>query len=241
MAIQETKRGIFVPTFHSQANVFKADIVGGIFGNEPLSTPHINGNDLSAVNISLVDFAANLRQSEVNSLMKKRLKGEDCNMSDRNFSISPFYPAYNLGMEHGYFFADGNTGIILEAKSEFEDGLSLGLAMASFDFPKKAGGNPVIVQLQTFSPREAVGDDFIHLKAEATSVLKQFRWEKALIDIVMIWARGENFPFLYVQPGSENYYVKLHSLENRARIRYDMTAERMGFEKMSNGLWGYKL
>lgn len=246
MAIREIEGKSHAPALllRPQIDIFRADMIAGSFGYEPLSAPTLDTldlDDVSSVRESMSKFAENLGQGGINDMVGKRLKNGGADLQGRNFYIESPLSRSNY-MNYGYFFRDGRECVILGAESENEGKYSLGLAVAGIDFPKDTGGNPLIVQLQSFSPLDVIAIDAIPLALEASSVLGQLRWEKLLVDIAMAWARAENFPFIYIQPGERNHWLDVnYALRDRVGLRYDVTAERMGFEKMSHGLWGYKL
>lgn len=91
---------------------------------------------------------------------------------------------------------------------------------------------PIILQLQ--GPADWSYDSRVKYE-NAKKVLGKLRWEKALVTMVLKWAESTAIPVVYLLPSSLNEYrttvpnPKLN-LNQRLHMRYDVTAERMGFD-----------
>ena len=61
--------------------------------------------------------------------------------------------------------------------------------------------------------------------------LSFFKWERLLVGVVTDWARKSGFREVHVQPAVKNKYWSETDEERNARfrIRYDVTAKRLGF------------
>lgn len=70
--------------------------------------------------------------------------------------------------------------------------------------------------------------------------LAQYKWERALIGLVLEWVHAEKLPAVYLLPGYKNHsYVE--GRKDAFRLRYDVSAQRMGFRMQPNGLYGISL
>ena len=105
---------------------------------------------------------------------------------------------------------DGHYGITLE--HNVEEGTRV-LGLASFT-PEE--GAIKIVQIQGVKG--------------AQKFMKGLRWEKALVASVCRWAKEYGVPEVRIQPAAKNQWKEIRdNEEGRGRLRYDVTAERMGF------------
>ncbi len=198
--------------------------------------PSIDVGDNLSVLFSVEKFTTQSSE-QIDALVNNYSKKSD-RPSGNSFSIissSGLNPNYPYS-PYGDFARDGAAGFILRTKSQRKQDKFLDLAMICFNFPSATNENPLIVQLQTFSPKINPSEDAADLlKEEAKLVLEKFRWEKALVALMLEWARRERFPFVYLQPGSQNRYCGSGLTMERAKLRYDVTAKRMGFREVDKG------
>jgi len=154
--------------------------------------------------------------------------------------------------QDGRFYADGNFGFAL---GHLRDGDPLWLAAVSFCesddlradrhyFPKAHVSSdyfsncPLIVQIQACEhPFRQNG----HLREEAREIMAKIRWEKLMITLVTDWAAENHMPAVYLLPGEFNRYCGERLEFRRALMRYNVTAERMGFIKEASGLYALHL
>lgn len=183
-------------------------------------------------------------------------------------AISGYGYKYPEGTEASQVYMDGKYGFCLGFKKDGENvDKSYWLAAVSFfasnddksiarywgthkdivDNVKNScwPNAPIIVQLQGCEQYSG-GEGYEELKKrtkEVRRMMKSFRWEKALIDIVIEFAHLNNLPAVYVIPASMNLYsTEFKNLPaRRGYLRYDKTAERMGFIKEKSGLWALHL
>ena len=96
---------------------------------------------------------------------------------------------------------------------------------------------PVIVQLQ------GANDETYKETGSypaAREVLAKYKWERALIGMVEKWAQATGANRSFVMP-SDNIKWMLADHPERLKLRYDVSAQRMGFKMQSNGLYGKSL
>lgn len=64
--------------------------------------------------------------------------------------------------------------------------------------------------------------------------LQRLRWEKMLLAVVIDWSRANGMRFVHVARAAVNRWYKTSRLgeegQKRLHLRYDVTAERMGFQ-----------
>ena len=96
--------------------------------------------------------------------------------------------------------------------------------------------------MTSFNPIE--GGIIIHqLQAQTNDIeyrgvraLRQFRWERALVDYIVGWAKTYGIPHVAVQSAEHNNWVIDGKIPfERAKLRYDVTAHRCGFRKGTDG------
>lgn len=59
--------------------------------------------------------------------------------------------------------------------------------------------------------------------------LKPLRWEKLLLQLVVDWARENGFARVTVAPSRRNGWLYLVANHNNLKLKYDITAKRLGF------------
>ncbi len=104
---------------------------------------------------------------------------------------------------------------------------------------------PVITQLQRpgyagYDSSKSNETEVKEKNENAAEIMSSFRWEKALIDLVLLWAQNQNIPAVYMLPGNLNKWYR-DEKEMQYKMRYDLTAQRSGFRMQPNGLYGISL
>jgi hypothetical protein len=78
---------------------------------------------------------------------------------------------------------------------------------------------------------------------EPKVILNKLRWEHLLVALGISWASGVDIDQAVIQPANRNkYYEKSgtgerEAWQKRLKMRYDVTASRMGFKKDLNANW----
>lgn len=154
----------------------------------------------------------------------------------------------------GSFYMDSDNGFVLGVRTDEEKlwvgavGVVLGKELdiydsfnenpeskdrMCFDYPF-----PVIVQIQgnTLSSYDENLDSY----AKARKVQGAYKWERALIGLVLEWVYSQKVPAVYLLPSEKNRWFRPYRQSN-FHLRYDVSAERMGFKMQPNGLYGLSL
>lgn len=211
--------------------------------------PLIDLKDKSSLRSSIRMFAQKMNSGPVNDFLKAYGK-EGAPEVEESFIINAFGPdSWYLGHQRlgrkikTYFYGDGEMAFVLGYKNK-KLKEPLWLATTSFNCGSlvsynpnleiQAGLQPIIIQLQ------GISYDDQKLREQAVSVFSRYRWERALIQLVIAWAREENIQGVYLLPASLNKY-KGHRPQNEFYLRYDVTAQRCGFNRQRNGLYGFSL
>lgn len=210
---------------------------------------------------SLADFSNDLsgpRLTEIMSFYRKEGLAPD----STSFFLEPMLEARAVQIGNdgwGRFYMDTNRGLALGVRGPRSRetlwigvaGIALGNELDRYEMPGDRAGRmsfpyqfPVIAQLQgpnryTYEPRETPASGSRKYK-KAVEVLSKYKWERAMIDIVLEWAQQQRVPAVYMLPGKLNHWASPRRAE-QLRMRYDVSAERMGFRMQPNGLYGISL
>lgn len=95
-------------------------------------------------------------------------------------------------------------------------------------------GLPIIIQMQS----RGLGRLDDRREQRINDLFGNYRWEHALIFLWSEWAAGAGFSSVYVLPSAQNKWLRSGNKE-RFKMRYDVSARRMGFRTDENGI--YKL
>jgi hypothetical protein len=128
------------------------------------------------------------------------------------------------------------TGISVGQELNFYDPVDRQSLKDKMDFPYPF---PIITQLQGPGKVDTYLGDALK-REQANRALGKYRWEKALIGIVLEWAQTQGIPAVYLLPANKNHWL-LPEREESLHIRYNVSAERMGFRMQPNGLYGISL
>ncbi len=240
----EASSHVAYPHLRPSMQVAEVDVLRGHFGD--IKCPQILQDNLRARDYtrnSLTAFVNEMKGAPINDLAKSSLKNG--RTLDINFSCTFSTSAL--------FVKDGRFPLSLWAH---KGGYDTPVCMVSFSdltYLSKARKQPfgrqplpVIVQLQGRQLEETLGDASPAMQTQydiTKEVFENLRWERLLVELVMMWARKEGFPALYSLPAKFNgYWCDNDELRSQLfKLRYDVTLERMGFETQSNGLWGISL
>lgn len=219
-----------------------------LVGAKKTFDPLLFGEQQSLERAVILESLANFREKVnttgfVDFLARKYWKRDRLRPDNGRFTLSqPFERAGRQRIEDksnfGLFFTDGDFGFALCSEEESQQ--RLGLCVVSFslgrDLPRH---NPramllnipwdllVIHQIQG-PTSEAT---FAREREEALPILGKFRWEKVLVLLMMEWAK-ENKYSLGILPAEENNYVAFGKISlEKAKMRYDAVAKRLGFRK----------
>lgn len=176
----------------------------------------------------------------------------------REFSlVTKFEPKHLMRIADqgmGDFYFDAAYGLALGVDSRIIPENKIWLAVTSFclgrgleNYRSRAGledlmpsgyPHPVIVQVQGPSRKDTYGNYHREvLYQEATSVLRDYKWERALIGLTLTWAGEEGIPSVYLLPAEKNRWRADNAREHRFKLRYDVSAQRLGFQLQPNGLY----
>ena len=101
--------------------------------------------------------------------------------------------------------------------------------------------HPIIIQVQGANTYFYSNDEREQEEPRRTKeALAQYKWERALIGIILEWAHAEKLPTVYLLPGYKNHWYT-EGRKEAFRLRYDVSAQRMGFRMQPNGLYGISL
>ncbi len=216
-----------------QELLFRADILrgAGFKIQQPKIPFSTNYKSAPLVLNSMKLFVKGYDSESVNNLVDNNLKGTRV-MPTGNLLISAYacFDGSVFSLDGSRFVADGSYGFFLGKKERFP------LWLAGVFFSSAQNDCPIIQQLQV------VKHKYISQQELTLSTLQLFHWERALVYLVLDWAYINRFPAVYLQPAEMNQWVKRGNLPlERAKMRYDVTAERMGFRKDQNGLYALYL
>lgn len=206
---------------------------------------------------SLTSFARDISRQGLNDYMQSFAK--KVAYTTRKFSLrSAFHPRTTRYIEKpgmGEFFFDGDFGLALGVNSYVEPKNTTWIGVTSFslgndikdyfpyeDNPLKSSmpfryPHPVIVQVQGPSPSTYGYERRLDLYCEAMSVLENYKWERALIGLILDWAREDGIQSVYMLPAEKNRWLNHGELNERLGIRYNGSAKKLGFKLQPNGLY----
>lgn len=229
--------GIYCPEIlRSQILPSEARIVASLLGRR--EKPLISFEDKYAVRASLKGFANSINSSGIDSLINEYAKNGS-NLAWEGSFIEPFFergPNKHIHRE-GYFYMDGDYGFALGVKQQRSP---LWLAMISFTTNNFYEG-PTIVQLQsyTYETDTQTGEEG---RGKALPFLQANHWEFFLVSLVGTWAQDIRIPAIYIIAGANNGHIGGRGLPlERAKMRYDVTARRLGFRKLPDGNYSLPL
>lgn len=215
---------------------------------------------------SLQEFSKNMSGTKLNELMT-RYKKEGVPPNSHQFTLRNLYGKGTHIIEfggYGKFFMDSERGLALGIKNLKDKntvwigvaGIAIGKELDFYnrDAPEESIKGlmnftyqfPIITQLQgpgakTYLDEYASANK--HSEAiyrEAVKALGKYKWERALIDIVLEWAVSQKIPAVYLLPGNmQRWYPDEH--KEAYDRRYDVSGQRMGFRMQPNGLYGISL
>lgn len=231
------------------------------------------------IDASLAQFCQGISGRDLNNFMRSFAK-EDYSRSD-NFSLKPISQKGPETVEKdrmGRFYFDGDYGLALGVDSHLVKGDKLWVAVSSFcvgngideynpneNSPLKGTmpypyPHPVIVQIQGPSVKNYDSTEYgrksnYGLHQEAISVLKHYKWERAMVSLILQWASQSQIHTVYLLPAEKSRWLEKyckcredkgqscsHCDEIKARkpkleMRYDVSAKRLGFKLQPNGLY----
>jgi hypothetical protein len=163
------------------------------------------------------------------------------------YSISPsLKKGYNFLTGGGNTYNDGNYGLVLGVQEPGEK-QNLWLAALGFDVGiwALADGSRksymFMKQLQAYDYKDMSLSGTQNLDQKV--ILNKLRWEHLLVALGISWASGVDIDQAVIQPANRNkYYEKSgtgerEAWQKRLKMRYDVTASRMGFKKDLNANW----
>lgn len=122
-----------------------------------------------------------------------------------------------------------------ELPSIYKTRLDVGDIISSFSLPF-----PLITQIQGLKIGTGCPDYQNYIKAR--DLLSHYRWEHALVELVIDWAITEQIGAVYLLPSKNNVWQhRVHHNKEALYLRYDVTAKRCGFQLQDNGLYGINL
>lgn len=202
-------------------------------------------------NISIIVPSLNLFLRNANLTIDERMsafrkeKGEDLSgafhLSKPSSHRGSFIPVSWTEEDYAkVFFQDGKYGFALGFSPEegdntwvactsFSDGLNYKFTLPNPpSFSNRA--IPVVMQLQSASDYEHDANNTI------SDVLKNYRWEMVLLDLVTEWAQFSRFPAIGLLAAENNRWVSVKRLD-RFKMRYDVTAKRFGYRMSEQGIY----
>lgn len=217
---------------------------------------------LEANRVGLFTGLIGARAKDVLSLGNQ--DGESNSLSDyvkeinSSGEVSPFSLEYHFKNPRGWiagdwgdFYLDAPRGLILSQKIVRDNDQEGSFAMAGVSFS--------IVGSDLIDPSRYPGLDLGFLREGDVLVgqiqpqktvsrisrleLKNIKWERALLEITVDWARKAGLPRVLVVPSANNYWLTdfhcqliREELEERLFLRYDVTARRCGFKQEAQNL-----
>lgn len=101
--------------------------------------------------------------------------------------------------------------------------------------------HPIIAQIQGASTYSYSADEYKQEKPrKAKEALIQYKWERSLVGLVLEWANEEKLPAVYLLPSYKNHWYR-EGRKDAFHLRYDVSAQRIGFRMQPNGLYGISL
>ena len=210
---------------------------------------------------SLVDFADDFSGPKLTEFMSFYRK-EGPSPDSSTFFLRQVLKRATVSIENegwGRFYMDTDRGLALGVRGPRNRntlwlgvaGIALGNELEGYEIPDNVKGRmsfpyqfPVIAQLQG-PDKHAYGyrSTGAEKHKRAIEVLSRYKWERAMIDVVLEWAQEHGIAAAYMLPAELNHWWYASSLvrEERLRMRYDVTAQRMGFRMQPNGLYGISL
>lgn len=238
------------PLVKQHVDAYRAAIEAVYFSTYP--KPCIDSDDSEGIAGSLAKYIQGINRAP-NDFMAGFLKPGAVPF-ERQFQFSTVSGRENSayhpgGKNEGWFYLDSNHSLFM-GFSDAESGYTY-FAVGSF-ISGKHGRNayscnfPIINQLQGVDLRSYGQDNGRYFKfATARNLMSRYRWEKALVALIVDWAQSEQIHSVYLLPGSLNRYFHKSRIKpefaESLYMHYDVTAKRMGFRLQQNGLYGIYL
>jgi hypothetical protein len=212
----------------------RTDIAKGMIG-EPLITL----KDKQAVRLSLQKFEKYMNTggalSDFSTPFQKQDNAVNGLLVKAQVNLNPKWRYIEEDFDDpgiGYFKMDGDYGFTLGIK---QDGHSQPVWCSIVSFNQHPIGEkcPLIIQLQGRSYYDKVVSKRRSVKKDVVfSTLSALQWERMMTELVIAWSDFAHLPYVYMQPADHNSYVIQGYLPfDKAKIRYDVTARRLGFKR----------
>lgn len=201
----------------------------------------------------IVEYASQKSPQEMTNDLTPFIKRKET-LPPGDFSLLPVTGSgTNYSESDGYMWADGKLGFLL-AYQKPDDQYEYKLASVTFssstnllyywpqiDNTRIVPNSIMIQQLQAYYYFKTKSGSAKQVASQ--DVLKRLKWERYLVNTTTNWARENSLKAVYIQPAELNDYKDAFddTEQSRFKMRYDITAERMGFKKDAQGLWGLLL
>jgi hypothetical protein len=223
----------------------QTSLIPALKGFTPLSLRSMT--DLTRVKRSLTFFTQEFPSSEIFPQFISAYLKDGATPPMGDFTLyAPLKKGFNRKSEEAsdYTYVDGETGFMLGIRHS-PSSKPLWLATLGFQTLDVSTSQPYINQLQAYD----YSGLSTYLKKIQSEVLSAFRWEQLLVRLAIHWADSVGFEQVQIQTAYKNYYYPRSELRNRElgnirsrfKLRYDSTAQRMGFKKQLDNDWKLEL
>lgn len=219
-----------------QVQVGTADLLHGL--GYRYKKPQISladPQDFQNVTSSLQVFKREINTGAVNEFISYHLKTNE-SLPTGNFVISePIFGGRAPFWENSYFVLDGNFGFFL---GYHEKERRSNLWLCGTTFSSDEASSLIILQLQTVKHHQSSSPEYQNEQFRTREILQKLRWERVLVALAVEWARKMDFATVCIRPAHMNPQVWDGRLpQDRAKVRYDVTAQRLGFKQLPSGMY----
>ena len=240
----------YYPTLLDQSvQAYSQEIKTGIYGLAQKKITSLNSSEhTEEVRQSLSTFCYDMNRGALGELVKHYSSVPE---DDGSFFLTSYgQQGHNyLGPndDAAHFYADGKYSLVLGFKQRrVKDPLWIGMcsfssAQEAFRSVRRREKIPVVKYPADSPAIEQLQSGFYnltHKQQELSDSLRQrrVRWEKAVLDITILWAEAVGCPAVYVIPAEYNPYLCIER-DARLEMRYNITSKRMGFKPDARDIW----
>lgn len=239
---------LYLPTLAETALAGQSQaLLKGMHGFVPIPVDNLLQANEKQVRTSLGIFLNDIPATILPEFMKHFTKAE-AELDPTKFCLSPVlskgtnslqffgdhytwldaYYGFTLGYREGFrttWLASTSFSSYHQPLQRVEDDIENTGDLKNLDKPE----GPYIKQLQAYHYYNDDHNPNKNPKIRQQKILQQLRWERLLVVLTAHWAESLGFSAAYLQQGKKNHYYGV-GREERFHMRYDVTAQRLGFK-----------
>lgn len=217
-------------------NNFYCDVFKGLSGIHPTDVVYPYYLNKPYVASSFNNFISReLANGSINNLITREIK-PDSKLKPNKFTVMTYCgrDGRSLKTPIRAFYFDGDYSLMLfYGNTNDMVGVGVSFALAKDRYIGSSYNlspyfvdtlSPIIMQIQ--------GSDRAMGLNAVQNTFTEFRWERLLVGIVSLWAKSAGFPQIMLLPHEKSMWNKVsENVHGTAALRYDITAQRMGFKR----------